>query len=468
MRQSSTHIHVPLSTPQSIHVNANASEDMDAHMNAHAIIKANENVKPHADNNNKDEPIDIQHNDTLQPISAANLRSLTSYAPAVQHCCSEKREALGWVRELEIRDVEVLDKLLDVSASASNQIEGCEESMEIIAVEGNGTEYDIVDTHDALVNGIPPPPTVPIPGSEIESRCEPLFPNLERLKIPFILLDELNHLTLSSTYDRNYNHDLAVSEEISVSVSASEQKLRRYSTVFSHLIRAEIIELDLSEEVERDQYWAFDITILTLLEGIIESDAESEQEGEQLEDDHESGSVSSSSVHEEPNSEIPREAHGRIRSYRHRTELRIETVLPQDEPDKGYIPHNLVLPSRISFKRNVVRGGVGQENEVEQGVVGQNEDETEDEVEVETEGGNETEDFNENASLAKLIRDHYDVHLSRAADTPPEILYFVDDPPGVREELGKMVELRIRVGERLLYLEEEGGIIRQDCRVKKS
>ncbi|WVF69490.1 hypothetical protein IAT40_004267 [Kwoniella sp. CBS 6097] len=104
--------------------------------------------------------------------------------------------------------------------------------------------------------------------------------------------------------------------------------------------------------------------------------------------------------------------------------LEIEITLPPVSPESGYIPHRLSVPSVIRFRPHPTARA---------------------------------------KHYAKVIRDHYDVHTSR--DRWPTIEYWVDDLNGVREELGKMVEARIRVPPELMMDEVDSGVLRQVSKI---
>ncbi|WVQ98351.1 hypothetical protein IAU59_005474 [Kwoniella sp. CBS 9459] len=100
--------------------------------------------------------------------------------------------------------------------------------------------------------------------------------------------------------------------------------------------------------------------------------------------------------------------------------LAIEVALPPESPAGGYIPHGISVPAVIKFRPSATA---------------------------------------RKEHYAKVIRDHYDVHTSR--DWWPAIEYWVEDIHGVKDELGKMVEARMRVHMDLLLDEIDGGVLRQ-------
>ncbi|WWC86597.1 uncharacterized protein L201_001474 [Kwoniella dendrophila CBS 6074] len=220
-------------------------------------------------------------------------------------------------------------------------------------------------------------------GNNLESGrilSKPVFPNLETLHLPFNLLKSLNDITITSNQISSIdNHE----EE-----EDNDKKIQECSYVFSHLIRTKTIMLDFAEELDTDLYWSFDLTLLNLLEDIPKTNSS--------------------------------------------TKIWINTILPKDRPEKGYIPHNLSLKSEVHFQdHNDVNNDSLQK-------------------------GRENENLNE--SKAKVIRDHYDVHTSR--DKFPNINYYVDDVGGIKEELHKMVDLQIRVDEKLFLDQGDGGLLR--------
>ncbi|OCF39269.1 hypothetical protein I317_06938 [Kwoniella heveanensis CBS 569] len=112
--------------------------------------------------------------------------------------------------------------------------------------------------------------------------------------------------------------------------------------------------------------------------------------------------------------------------HQRRISLELEITLPPESPERGYIPHRLSVPSIIRFRPHPLA---------------------------------------RNEHYARVIRDHHDVHTSR--DWWPAIEYWVDDSPGMREELEKMIEASIRVHPDLVMDEIDGGVLRQ-VQVNKS
>ncbi|WWD00906.1 hypothetical protein V866_007844 [Kwoniella sp. B9012] len=180
----------------------------------------------------------------------------------------------------------------------------------------------------------------------------------------------------------------------------AERKLKLFPLVFSRYFNTRLITIDLGQEIDTDLYWAFDSTLFNLLDSIPPS-----------------------------------------RSVN--TRLRIETVLPRERPSRGYIPHNILQASTIHFIPLPTLTAINPVTALAQG-----------------DGVDGSGDIGKNEDLAKVIRDHYDVHTSRP-DYPP-ILYYVRDVRGVIGEMEKMMELRVRVEEELLVDEDEGGLLREE------
>ncbi|WVW78114.1 hypothetical protein I302_100065 [Kwoniella bestiolae CBS 10118] len=208
----------------------------------------------------------------------------------------------------------------------------------------------------------------------------PLFPKLDILHLPFQFISALDDLTISHNEISLPEDDITLSR-----LQLREDPLRKLSTypsIFARSFIPSTIHLDLTQEIDSELYWSFDSSLFNLLDKIPHHPTSS-------------------------------------------TRLRIDTILPREKPERGYIPHNLLQPSSIHFKPNTSQqAGYG------------------------------------NGDIAKVIRDHYDVHISRASFPP--IVYFVKDVSGVREELEKIVELRVRVEEALVLDEAEGGILREE------
>ncbi|WWD08303.1 hypothetical protein V865_006414 [Kwoniella europaea PYCC6329] len=180
----------------------------------------------------------------------------------------------------------------------------------------------------------------------------------------------------------------------------AERKLNLYPMIFSRYFNTRSITIDLGQEIDTDLYWAFDSTLFNLLDSIPPS-----------------------------------------RSVN--TRLRIETVLPRERPSRGYIPHNLLQASTIQFIPLPAATAINPDTARAQG-----------------DGVDGSGDIGKNEDLAKVIRDHYDVHTSRSSYPP--ILYYVRDVRGIIGEMEKMMESRVRVEEELLVDEDEGGLLREE------
>ncbi|WVQ69580.1 uncharacterized protein L199_007800 [Kwoniella botswanensis] len=208
-----------------------------------------------------------------------------------------------------------------------------------------------------------------------------LFPNLETIHLPFKFISSLNQLTILSneiSHDDDHLHRTRSAE--------AERKLNLYPLIFSRYFYTRLIIIDLGQEIDTDLYWAFDSTLFNLLDSIPPS-----------------------------------------RSVN--TRLRIETVLPRERPSRGYIPHNLLQASTIHFIPLPAPLTIRTDIETE--------------TETETSGAQiDGRILGTNEDLAKVIRDHFDVHTSRP--NYPPILYHVRDVRGVIGELEKMRLMRTK------------------------
>ncbi|KAK6903413.1 hypothetical protein I204_08284 [Kwoniella mangroviensis CBS 8886] len=224
-----------------------------------------------------------------------------------------------------------------------------------------------------------------------------LFPNLETIHLPFKFITSLNQLTILSNEISHDDDHLHRTRRVK-----AERKLNLYPLIFSRYFNARLITLDLGQEIDTDLYWAFDSTLFNLLDSIPQS-----------------------------------------RSMN--TKLRIETVSPRERPSRGYIPHNLLQASTIHFVPIRKTTGAVVDPAANSG---------------EAFVGTGLVEIGKNEDLAKVIRDHYDVHTSRPSYPP--ILYHVRDVRGVIGEMEKMMELRVRVEQELLVDEDEGGLLREE------
>ncbi|WRT67943.1 uncharacterized protein IL334_004917 [Kwoniella shivajii] len=296
-----------------------------------------------------------------------------------------KRKAFELVRHLTIEDIEVLDYLSNTISDSSSSSSSSSSSKSTPESRSNLDNIQLVDNER-------PPKTInlddernPKSGlitNSLNEQC--IFPNIDELHLPSSFLKSINRITISN----HQNSDALLNSPRAGEIN---NRLNRYSSILFKTVKPKSAHLDLTFDIRVDEYWAFDSTFLTLLRNY------------SLDSGGSSVISISSSTSPSPS-----------------TELHITTMLPSDNPEKGYIPHGIQLPCKVKFT-----------------------------------GPNLSPRY-----LAKLVRDHYDIHTSR--EVYPPILYQVQDVQGVQRELTSMVENRTRVPICLLLDERDGGVIVQE------